>query len=411
MISEMSKRKNTIKTLSLVIMCSLSMAGMPAVISRAATSKTDMDKAQSKKDALEQEKKKTQERLSQLQGLKSDVSAYMKKLDEELSQINDEIAELDTGIADVEQKIETTQTELDEAERTSQQQYENMKLRIKYMYEQSDSTFMDMIFGSESLSQLLNHSEYVGKITEYDRGKLDEYEQSQKDIEAKKTDLTEQQTELEDLRDIAQAKQESAQALLSDKQAELKSYDAKIGNAQTELSEYEAEIKKQEDTIKAIEAEIRRREEEARKKALAAGQSYETINLGDIHFIWPVPASSRITSSFGDRESPTEGASTSHKGIDIGAASGSDILASAYGEVIISTYSASAGNYIMINHGGGVYTVYMHASKLLVSVGDTVKQGDVIAKVGSTGYSTGPHLHFGIRANGEYVNPSKYVSP
>ena len=160
-----------------------------------------------------------------------------------------------------------------------------------------------------------------------------------------------------------------------------------------------------------IEAEIKRKEEEARKAAEAAGKTYNTASIGNIKFIWPCPASSRITSVFGSRSSPTEGASTDHKGIDIGAATGSDIVASAAGEVIISTYSYSAGNYIMINHGGGVYTVYMHCSKLLASVGDQVSQGQVIAKVGSTGYSTGPHLHFGIRVNGSYVNPTKYVSP
>lgn len=86
-------------------------------------------------------------------------------------------------------------------------------------------------------------------------------------------------------------------------------------------------------------------------------------------------------------------------------------MAAADGTVTISTYSYSAGNYIMINHGGGVSTVYMHCSKLLVSVGETVRKGQVIAKVGSTGYSTGPHLHFGVRLNGAYVNPSQYVSP
>ena len=105
------------------------------------------------------------------------------------------------------------------------------------------------------------------------------------------------------------------------------------------------------------------------------------------------------------------GASTDHKGIDIGASTGSDIVAAASGTVIISTYSVSAGNYIMIDHGGGVFTVYMHCSQLLASVGDKVSQGQVIAKVGSTGYSTGPHLHFGIRSGGAYVNPLKYVSP
>ena len=163
--------------------------------------------------------------------------------------------------------------------------------------------------------------------------------------------------------------------------------------------------------MRQIEAEMKRREEEARKQAEEAGKTYTPVSLGNISFIWPCPSSSRITSQFGGRSSPTEGASTNHKGVDIGASSGSDILAAASGTVTISTYSYSAGNYIMINHGGGVSTVYMHCSKLLVSVGETVKKGQVIAKVGSTGYSTGPHLHFGVRVNGAYVNPSQYVSP
>ena len=116
-------------------------------------------------------------------------------------------------------------------------------------------------------------------------------------------------------------------------------------------------------------------------------------------------------SEFGGREAPLEGASTSHKGVDIGAATGTPIKAAASGTVVISTYSASAGNYIMINHGGGVYTVYMHMGSLGASVGDEVSQGDTIGTCGSTGNSTGPHLHFGIRINGSYVDPLGYVSP
>lgn len=103
------------------------------------------------------------------------------------------------------------------------------------------------------------------------------------------------------------------------------------------------------------------------------------------------------------------GASDYHKGVDIGAASGTPIYAAAGGTVVISTYHYSAGNYILINHGGGVYTVYMHCSKLLVDVGDKVNQGDKIGLVGSTGYSTGPHLHFGVRINGTYYDPLNYV--
>jgi murein DD-endopeptidase MepM/ murein hydrolase activator NlpD len=198
---------------------------------------------------------------------------------------------------------------------------------------------------------------------------------------------------------------------LSTKEAELASFQTKIASAQSEISQYEADIKAQENEMKKIEAEMKRREEEARKKAEAAGKTYSVSNLGNISFKWPCPSSSRITSKFGDRESPTEGASTNHKGIDIGASSGAAIVAAADGEVVISTYSYSAGNYIMIDHGGGVSTVYMHCSQLLVSKGAKVTKGQTIAKVGSTGYSTGPHLHFGIRSGGSYVNPQKYVSP
>ena len=163
--------------------------------------------------------------------------------------------------------------------------------------------------------------------------------------------------------------------------------------------------------MKAIEAEMKRKEEEARKKAEAQKKTYKVTNLGNISFKWPCPSSGRITSGFGGRTSPTEGASTNHKGIDISASTGASIVAAADGEVVIATYSYSAGNYIMIDHGGGVSTVYMHCSQLLASKGQKVKKGQTIARVGSTGYSTGSHLHFGIRSGGSYVNPSNYVSP
>ncbi len=162
--------------------------------------------------------------------------------------------------------------------------------------------------------------------------------------------------------------------------------------------------------------------EEAARKAAAAGKtnnstakgntgSTTTTSTGSSSLRWPCPASGRITSGFGNRKSPTAGASSNHKGIDISASTGSSIVAAAGGTVSIATYSYSAGNYVVVNHGNGLSTVYMHCSQLLVSAGDTVKAGQTIAKVGSTGYSTGSHLHFAVRKNGSYVNPSSYVSP
>ena len=130
---------------------------------------------------------------------------------------------------------------------------------------------------------------------------------------------------------------------------------------------------------------------------------------GPSGFLWPCPSSKRITSGFGKRAQPTAGASTNHKGIDIGASYGASIIAAAGGRVTTATYSSSAGNYIVISHGNGLSTVYMHCSALYVSAGQTVSAGQSIAAVGSTGYSTGNHLHFGVIKNGSYVNPLGYV--
>lgn len=372
---------------------------------------TEMDDAKTKKNQLEEEKKKTQKLLNDLNSLKSDAAAYVSKLDANLSDVNAQIDTINTNIEAKEEEISITNTELASASDAKDEQYESMKLRIKYMYEKGDTSYIDMLLGASNAGELLNRAEYISDITNYDRKKLDEYEATCNDIKNKEEKLRKERAELSDMKDELEAKQSSVQAMLDDKKTQLASYNSKINTASAELSEYEKQIKKQEDTIKAIEAQIRKKEEEARKAAQAAGKSYETVDLGSIHFTWPCPSSSRITSGFGDRESPTEGASSNHQGIDIGASSGSAILAAADGEVVVSTYSPSAGNYIMLSHGGGVFTVYMHCSALLVSTGDSVKAGDTIAKVGSTGYSTGPHLHFGIRASGKYLNPSNYVSP
>lgn len=367
--------------------------------------------AKGKITSMEEEKKKLEQDLKQLEVLKSDTAAYVKQLDNKLAGIEQELTVLEGQIAAKETDIATTQEELTQAQATEETQYDSMKLRIKYMYEKGETSYIDMIMQSQSMSELLNRTEYVTKISEYDREQMDIYIATREAIAQKEAQLQTERTELLTMQDSTLAKQASAEQLVNEKSAELANYNSKITDAESRIDEYQKDIEAQEDSIKKMEAEIKRKEEEAKKKAEQAGKKYNTVSIGNIKFKWPCPASSRITSSFGGRDRPTEGASTNHKGIDIGASSGSNIIAAAAGEVVISTYSYSAGNYIMINHGGGVYSVYMNCSKLLASVGDQVKQGQVIAKVGSTGYSTGPHLHFGIRVNGTYVNPTKYVSP
>ena len=373
--------------------------------------KTDIDTAKDQMSALEAEKKKVEETLEGLEELKSNAAAYVAELDSNLASLTQELDSLSSQIAEKEEEIAAAQEELEEAKVVENSQYESMKLRIRYMYERGETSFLNMLMESRNISDMLNRAEYISQISSYDRQKLTEYAEEKERIADQEAKLEEERGQLLSLQEATEAKQASVEKLMEEKTAELANYEGQIASAEGQMKNKKKDIQAQEDKIKAIEAEIRKKEEEAKKQAEAAGQTYTPVNLGNISFIWPCPSSSRITSQFGDRSAPTEGASTDHKGIDIGASTGSDIVAAASGTVIISTYSVSAGNYIMIDHGGGVFTVYMHCSQLLASVGDKVSQGQVIAKVGSTGYSTGPHLHFGIRSGGAYVNPLKYVSP
>ncbi len=397
--------KKKIAAAALTVFCCL------LAVSPAFATNSSLDSAKKKKTAIEQEKKRAETALKKLENLKGDAVRYVAELDVTLEALGEELSKLMADIETKEVQIKNTEAELQEAEVEEAEQYEAMKLRIKYMYEKGDSSFVDLLLEAKTLSDLMNKAEYIGQISEYDRQKLDEYEETKERIAETKIVLETEHAELLDMQEQTEAKHATVEELMIAKQAEIKSVESKIAEAKDEVTAYAKDLKAQENSIKAIEAEIKRKEAEAKKKTEASGQTYKTKSIGDIKFVWPCPASGRITSKFGGRTSPTKGASSDHKGIDIGAATGSNIIAAAAGEVVVSTYSYSAGNYVMLNHGGGVCSVYMHASKLLCKVGDTVKQGQVIAKVGSTGYSTGPHLHFGIRVNGTYVNPSQYVSP
>ncbi len=381
--------------------------------------KQDVEIAKKKVSSIEEEKKKVQATIKNLEGLKNDTAAYVKELDSNLSKLEGELDDLANQIQTKEQEITDTGVALEAAKETENKQYADMKLRIKYMYERGNTSYIDMLFQSEDMVQLMNRAEYINKISDYDRKQLDEYEATRQTIAEEEEKLKNDREQLLDMQEQTKAKQASVQTLRTQKNKELQSYQGQINTAQSQVDQYNADLAAQENKIKQIEAEIKRKEEEERKKAEAAKKvsatekaaSYNVSSLGSISFTWPCPSSSRITSGFGSRTSPTKGASSNHQGIDISASTGAAVVAAASGTVVVSTYSYSAGNYIMISHGGGIYTVYMHCSKLLVSEGATVKQGQTIAKVGSTGYSTGSHLHFGIRSGGRYVNPQSYVSP
>ena len=376
-------------------------------------------KIKDNKEKLDQIKKDSyavDAKIEELNRLKADAAAYISKLDGELASLAAEIGKMEGEITDLEGQITVTEGELADAQAEEEKQYASMKKRIKFMYEHSDDNIIDVMFGSESFSDMINKAEYFRNVSEYDRKKLDEYIALREAAKLKKEQLESEKEVLEQTKQEVETRKASTEKLQQDKQKEVAGYNARIREGEAQLAEMQQDIagiqkaiQAEENNIAAIEAEIRRQEEEARKKAEAEGKAFTPLTAGDISFTWPCPSSGRITSGFGERESPTEGASTSHKGVDIGASSGSAVKAAAGGTVVLATYSASAGNYIMISHGGSVYTVYMHLSSMSVSKGQTVSRGSTIGAVGSTGYSTGPHLHFGIRINGGYVDPLSYV--
>ena len=336
----------------------IALAAVLAVIPVQAAGKGDIDSAKDKISSLEEEKKKTEETIQELEKLKADTESYVKELDGELARLDDELSSLDSRITDKEADIEETKAQLEEAKKTEEEQYASMKLRIKYMYEKGDTSYLDLLLESGSMSEMLNRAEYIQQISSYDRKKLTEYGEIKEKIADDEEKLEAEHEELLTLQEQTKAKQDSVEKLVGEKPRELQKYQNQIAANESQLASYQADIEAQENRIQQIEAELKRQEEEARKKAQEKGEEYKTVSIGNISFIWPCPSSSRITSGFGGRSSPTEGASSNHKGIDIGASSGSDIVAAADGTVTISTYSYSAGNYIMINHGGGVSTVY-----------------------------------------------------
>ena len=253
------------------------------------------------------------------------------------------------------------------------------------------------------------------------------YEETVENIAKMEETLRQEISELEAMKQKVEEEQKAVAALVQEKEAKIAETEGEIVDAQQLAEAYEAEIQAQNEIIAQIQAaeeERRRQEEEAQNTAQNNQGNNENDNNSDSNsenesdqtdqptvsaFTWPCPSSRRVTSDYGPRESPTAGASSNHKGIDIGAAYGADIVAAEAGTVVFAGYSNSGGNYVTVSHGGGLYTVYMHCSSLVVSKGEKVSRGQVIAKVGSTGISTGNHLHFGVSLNGSYVNPWNYL--
>lgn len=360
-----------------------------------AVTQADIDALKNESSDLSTEKKELQAKLESLAEDKSTAMERKTLLDQQIATTTAQIENVEEQIQQYAALISQKEDELAQAQEDEEEQYELFCARVRAMEKRGEVSYWSVLFRAESFTDLLSRLDMINEIMNADQRVIDDLKELQVEIETTKTEL-----------ETNKAEEEEAKAELESRKSELNTQrneaNALIQQLAANENETEAALDDLEAEQEAIRDEIQRLNEQLIAQQAANGQSTESNPGG---YIWPVD-SRYITSTVGGRASPGGIGSTNHKGTDIGRVGyTSPVYASKSGTVIVSQYSSSYGNYVAISHGPGNTTLYAHMSSRSVSVGDYVNQGDVIGITGSTGNSTGPHLHFEVTENGVRVNP------
>ncbi len=361
-------------------------------------------------------KSQLQNRLAELKSARAEANAAVKALEGEAEKYSEKIAALDYQIQSTRAQLNTTQkiidtltedieekqVELDETVKELDDKQELFETRIRVMYENGDTTYMEVLLSSENFSDMLSHMEIVSQIMDYDKKVVEEYKALKLSIEQQKASLESDRKQQQDYADDLKVAYEEIEA----QKKEYKALKAKVdSNIELKKAEAERMLREQEQINDEI-AELSR--QEAAAVSSSGGGGGGKVYSGSM--TWPCPSYNRISSPYGYRTHPISGTRKLHKGLDISASSGNPVIAAASGTVVKSYFSSSYGNYVVISHGGGVMTAYAHMTRRLVSAGQRVAAGQQVGTVGSTGNSTGPHLHFEVYVGGSTVNPMNYFN-
>lgn len=372
--------------------------------------KKSIEQKQNEIKNAQDQKKKLQSGLTDVQTVIDDLekskkmlATYVKQLDVNLAEIQAKIVEIKEMIVQKEEEIVRTKTELDAATEKEKAQYAGMKARIKSMYERGHDFYFEAVLNVSLFGEMLNRAEYVEKISASDKRAFEEFKATREYVEVCKAQLETEQELLEEAKKNVEQEETALESLISQKENEINAYEADISNREQVVKEYEEEIAAQNAEIKELERVAKELQTQLEQQNLKKN----TYDGG--MFAWPAPSYTRISSEYGSRMHPILKVQQFHNGLDMAAPGGSPILAAYGGTVVAATYNATMGNYVMIDHGDNLYTIYMHASALFVSQGADVVKGQKIAAVGTTGRSTGNHLHFTVRLNGSYVSPWNYL--
>ena len=316
----------------------------------------------------------------------------VQKLDEKISTSQQELDELNTKIADLQTSMDEVEAKLKEAEENYKKQKELLDNRLIAVYESSDTQYLDVILSSKNISDFLSNYFLITELATKDTELLEDMQGKKEEIELAKNKLEKDREQLGNIK-VNQTKT------------------AKIlENTKTVRENYISKLSDQEKSIQEKIDEYNTRFAEINAEILAiARDGIDTQYIGG-ELAWPVPGYTRISSKYGMRTHPITGVYKLHTGVDISAPMGANFVAANDGVVVKAGPNTAYGNMVIIDHGGGISTLYAHGSEILVEVGQTVKRGDAILKVGSTGYSTGPHAHFEVRINGVTTDPLPYIT-
>lgn len=368
------------------------------------TSKEAEQALEDKIDSLQNEQAELKKKLEAAKTNEAEQERQKEYLDSLVLSTQNEIDATKLLIEEYTQKIEDKGKEIEALEAKIDQKYDIMVERLRFTYEEGNASYLEMIFEAKSFADFLMTVERVGSMLDFDRSLMQDLQDSLEALEEEKYVLEETKKSQEDTKESLVNKEADLKKQIEDTLA----YIEKLQSDQVALeAEYEKAKAAEDQANKDIAALLAQR---AREQAAAnKNNSTEYRPVFGGKFIWPVPGYSRISSPFGPRT--LWGRYDYHLGIDIPAPSGTNIYASAAGEVLIATYHYSYGYYCLIDHGDGFATLYAHNSQLLVSAGQIVEQGQHIAEMGTTGSSSGNHLHFEVRVNGQVQDPQNYVSP
>ncbi|MDO4281982.1 MAG: peptidoglycan DD-metalloendopeptidase family protein [Peptococcaceae bacterium] len=372
-----------------------------------AESISDLQDQQASIDAsIEQKKSELDTNATQ----KNATLAKMKEINDSINTTEQKIASFATQITDQEAAIEKTNKEIAATESKLEKAQGDLNDRLVTIYKDGQVNYLDALLQAEDLSDFLTRFEYLSYIAKRDKDLVDSVSETKAQLDNQKATLEQQLNSLNALK----TEEESVKSLLQDQQATQESVYAELEKDEDALKENISVMQQTSEEIGDKIVALQKEAEEAAKaseaakaaKAVSNGK-YEIKSAGN--GVWPAPESTAVTSSYGGRSHPIGGSYNFHLGTDIAAPYGSPIIAYQAGTVIIAEYHWSYGNYVVIDHGNGFSTLYAHQSALYVKVGDTVAAGQQIGAIGSTGSSTGPHLHFETRINGSVTDAAPYL--